>query len=112
MALQLLLACLAGLQASGDDDAALEATRAASMHTFKVEVAHLVNTYCLRCHGDKKQKAGIRFDYAVKTPGVPSFGTLWKKAAHHLQTGDMPPEGEKQPSAAERKTFLEWVANW
>ncbi len=82
------------------------------MHTFKVEVAHVVNPYCLRCAGDKKQKAGIRFDYAVKTPGVPSFGTLWKKAAHHLQTGDMPPEGEKQPSAAERKTFLEWVANW
>jgi mono/diheme cytochrome c family protein len=111
MTAQLLLACLLGVQASGDDDAALEAARTAALHTFKVEVAHFINTYCLRCHGEKKQKAGVRFDYAVKTPAVPSFKSLWTKAVTHLQTRDMPPEGEKQPSDAERKTVADWVAN-
>src|SRR5436190_8116563 len=111
MTAQLLLACLLAGQASGDDDAALAEVRTASLHTFKVEIAAVINTYCLRCHGDKKQKAGVRFDYAVKTPGVPSFKTLWQKAAHHLQVGDMPPEGEKQPSAEQRKIVLDWVAN-
>ena len=111
MTAQLLLACLLAGQASGDDDAALAEVRTASLHTFKVEIAAVINTYCLRCHGDKKQKAGVRFDYAVKTPGVPSFKTLWNKAAHHLQARDMPPEGEKQPSDDERKTLADWVAN-
>jgi hypothetical protein len=109
MTAQLLLACLLGLQASGDDDAALAEIRAATMHTFKVEVAHFINTYCLRCHGDKKQKAGIRFDYAVHTPAVPSFKSLWAKVSTHLINRDMPPEGEKQPSDAERKVVLDWV---
>jgi len=107
----LLVACLQASQASGDDDAALTEARNASLHTFKVEVAHVINKYCLRCHGDKKQKAGVRFDYAVKTPGVPSFKTLWKKAAHHLEARDMPPEDQQQPSDAERKIFADWVAN-
>jgi Protein of unknown function (DUF1592)/Protein of unknown function (DUF1588)/Protein of unknown function (DUF1585)/Protein of unknown function (DUF1595)/Protein of unknown function (DUF1587)/Planctomycete cytochrome C len=106
----LLVACLLALQVP-DDDAALAEVRTASLHTFKVDVAHVINTYCLRCHGDKKQKAGVRFDYAVKTPGVPSFKTLWQKAAHHLQAGDMPPDGEKQPSPEQRKIVLDWVAN-
>src|SRR5438045_6245846 len=111
MTAHLLLARLLAGQASGDDDAALAEARTASLHTFKVDVAHVINTYCLRCHGDKKKKAGVRFDYAVKTPGVPSFKTLWNKAAHHLQARDMPPEGEKQPSDDERKTLADWVAN-
>jgi mono/diheme cytochrome c family protein len=111
MTAELLLACVLACQASGDDDAAVEAARTAAMHTFKVEVAHIINTYCLRCHGDKKQKAGVRFDYAVKTPGVPSFASLWRKANTHLQARNMPPEGEKQPSDEQRKTVADWVAN-
>ena len=110
MTAQLLLACLLAAAPGDDDDAALTEARNASLHTFKVEIAHFVNTYCLRCHGDKKQKAGVRFDYAVKTPGVPSFRTLWKKAAVHVESHDMPPDGEKQPSEAERKAVLDWVA--
>jgi len=111
MTAQLLLACVLASQASADDDAALEEARTAALKTFKVEVAHIINTYCIRCHGDKKVKAGVRFDYAVKTPAVPSFGSLWTKAAAHLQARDMPPEGEKQPSDEQRKTVADWVAN-
>jgi mono/diheme cytochrome c family protein len=109
MTAQLLLAVL--LSAVGDDDADLEAARAATLKTFKVEVAFIINTYCIRCHGDKKVKAGVRFDYAVKTPAVPSFRTLWGKAAAHLKAGDMPPLDEKQPSDEQRKTVIDWVAN-
>jgi hypothetical protein len=110
MPAQLLLACVLAFQASGDDDAALTEARNAALHTFKVEVAHFINTYCIRCHGDKKQKAGVRFDYAVKTPAVPSFRSLWSKAAAHLQARDMPPEDAKQPSDEQRKLVLDWVA--
>jgi mono/diheme cytochrome c family protein len=94
-----------------DEDAELAAARAAGMKTFKVDVAYVLNTYCLRCHGDKKQKGGLRFDYAVKTPAVPSFKTMWAKTVAHLQARDMPPDGEKQPSEEQRKTVIDWVAN-
>ena len=110
----LTLALLLATQATPpapDEDAELAGVRAAAMKTFKVEVAYVINTYCLRCHGDKKQKAGLRFDYAVKTPAVASFRTLWTKTVAHLQARDMPPEGEKQPSEEQRKTVVDWVAN-
>jgi len=107
----LLLACLLQASPSPDDEPDLSEIRAATLKTFKVEVAYIINTYCLRCHGDKKQKAGVRFDYAVKTPAVPSFKTLWAKAVAHVQSRDMPPPDEKQPSEEQRKTFIDWVAN-
>jgi mono/diheme cytochrome c family protein len=113
----LLAAVLAGAAAPAfggdgdDDDASLAAARTAALKTFKEQIAPFITTYCLRCHGEKKQKAGVRFDYAIKTPAVPSFRKLWTKAVTHLQAGDMPPEGEKQPGDAERKAIADWVAN-
>ena len=109
----LLLGLMAGSAwATEDDDADLAAARAAGLKTFKDQIAPFITTYCLRCHGDKKQKAGVRFDYAVKTPTVPSFGTLWKKAVAHVEGRNMPPEDAKQPTDAERKALADWVANW
>src|SRR5687768_7280575 len=101
MTAQLLLACVLACQATGDDDAGLAEARAAALKTFKVHVSHFIKTYCIRCHGDRKVKGGVRFDYAVKTPAVPSFASLWKKAVVHVQAKNMPPEGEKQPSDEE-----------
>jgi mono/diheme cytochrome c family protein len=111
MAAHLLLAALMALQASEPDpDADLAAARAAAMKTFKVHVSPFIKTYCIRCHGDKRQKAGVRFDYAVNTPAVPSFRLLWNKTVAHLQARDMPPPDEKQPTDDERKTIVDWVA--
>src|ERR1041384_5944552 len=107
----LAFACLLLGAPGEDDDTALEAARTAAMKTFKAEIAPFITTYCLRCHGEKKQKAGVRFDYAVKTPAVPSFRTLWRKAITHLEVRDMPPDGEKQPGDGERKAIAAWVAN-
>jgi hypothetical protein len=108
MMAQLLLACVLAL--GGDDDADLAQARTAALKTFKDQVSPFITTYCLRCHGDKKQKGGVRFEYALKTPAVPSFRTLWKKAVTHLQSRDMPPEKEKQPSDEERRMFVDWLS--
>jgi mono/diheme cytochrome c family protein len=108
MTAQLLLACL--LMAGGDDDASLAAARAAALKTFKDQVAPFITAYCSRCHGERRQKGGARFDYALKTPAVPSFRILWNKAAAHVHGGDMPPADEKQPTEAEKKMFLAWIA--
>jgi len=110
MTASLLLACLLAAASGDDDDAALAAARAAAMKKFKEQVSPFITAYCSRCHGDRRQKGGARFDYALKTPAVPSFRTLWKKAAAHLRARDMPPPDEKQPSDAERKMFVDWVA--
>src|SRR5262245_27172972 len=107
MMAHLLLAALVGLQ---DPDAELAAARAAAMKTFKEQVTPFLKTHCYRCHGDKRQKGGARFDYALNTPAVPSFRILWSKAAAHVSGRDMPPADEKQTTEDERKMFLAWIA--
>jgi mono/diheme cytochrome c family protein len=105
----LLLMSLLALQ-EPDPDADLAAHRAAGMKVFKEQITPFLNTYCVRCHGERRQKAGVRFDYALKTPAVPSFKILWKKAVAHVRGGDMPPAEEKQPTDAERQALVDWVS--
>jgi len=107
MLAHLLVASLLAL--GGDDDAELAAARTAAMKTFKEQVTPFLKNYCYRCHGDRRQKGGVRFDYALNTPAVPSFRILWNKAAAHVHGGDMPPSDEKQPSAEEHDMFLDWI---
>ncbi len=111
MTAQLLFAALLALQAADEvPDADLAAVRAESMKVFKERIVPFLNTHCVRCHGPRRQRAGARFDYALKTPAVPSFKILWKKAATHVRAGDMPPAEEPRPGEAERRTFVDWVA--
>src|SRR5581483_11260263 len=104
-----LWASAPALGAEGDDEVPA-AARDAAMKTFKDQVAPFITAYCLRCHGEHKQKAGVRFDYAVKTPAVPSFRSLWMKAVANVKSHDMPPPGDgKQPTDEQRRAVADWV---
>jgi mono/diheme cytochrome c family protein len=108
----LLLLC--GPAASGqerDGEAGLATARAAALKTYKEQVAPFITTYCVRCHGEKKKKGGVTFEYAVKSPATPTFRPLWKKAVANIKAHDMPPvKEEKQPSDKERQAVIDWVA--
>jgi hypothetical protein len=97
--------------AFGDDDGELAATRAAAMKTYKEKIAPFISSNCLRCHGEKKKKAGLTFEYAIKNPAMTTFRPLWKKALASVKSHDMPPaEEEKRPTDPERQTFVDWAA--
>src|SRR5688572_26853797 len=97
------------LAADGDDDAA--AARAAAMKTYKERIEPFIKTYCFRCHGEKRPKAGVTFMYAIKSPATPTFRALWKKALASVKAHDMPPaDEEKRPDDAERQAFVDWIA--
>jgi len=107
------LLLLGGLAtATGDEgDAKTAAARAAALKTFKDQVAPFLNTYCIRCHGEKKKKGGVTFEYAVKAPATPTFRPLWYKAVANVASHSMPPDKEdKQPTDAERQAIADWVA--
>lgn len=93
-------------------DAEHESARTAALKVFKDEVKPFLDTYCVRCHGQKKRKGDVTFEYAVKEPGSVAFRNLWQHAAMVTKAHDMPPEKEeKQPTDAERARFLAWVGN-
>jgi mono/diheme cytochrome c family protein len=79
--------------------------------TFRDKVTPFVNTYCVDCHGNRKSKAGVNFQPALKDPGSAAFSKRWKEALAIVKTHDMPPDdADKQPTDAERQTFVDWLA--
>lgn len=112
-----LLCCVAAFSsvargAGEDEDAELAAARSAALNTFKNQVIPFVTTYCAKCHGLRRQKGGVTFLAALKKPGAISFQAIWKKASAQIKTHDMPPDDEDaQPSDAERKAVLDWIAH-
>lgn len=69
----------------------------------------LLSRYCIDCHGDKEQNAGIRLD---RVAGVDeAIRPLWTKVYEALISGEMPPKGEPQPTAAERQQIVKWISD-
>ncbi len=92
-------------------EADLTKERAEAAKTFKNKVTPFLTNYCGKCHTVNKQKGGVTFSPVLKTPERADFRLLWKRTAAQIATHDMPPEDEdKQPTDAERKVVLEWIA--
>ena len=100
----------AAFGATGEGEASLAKARAEAMVTFKNQVGPFVTTYCISCHGEKKQEKGVRFDVALRSPIWPAHMPIWKRASAQIKAQDMPPGDQKQPSEQEHKMMLDWVS--
>jgi mono/diheme cytochrome c family protein len=106
-----LLLLLPGAVTAQDDAQAAAAVRDAAMATFKDKIAPFLQKNCVKCHGLRRPKAGVLFEYALKSPATPTFRALWKRAATSVKAHDMPPnDATPQPSDEERRVFVDWVA--
>ena len=106
--LLLALSPVEGLAVQDEDPSA--AARAEALKTFKEKIAPFVQKHCTRCHGEKRKKAGVTFEYAVKAPANTTFRALWKRALASVKAHDMPPGEEPKPDLEERRVFIDWVA--
>jgi mono/diheme cytochrome c family protein len=106
-----LLASVVAVTASEGAAPGVPTTREQAQEVFNKQVKPFLATYCSKCHGENKSKGDFTYRYAIKSAGSPAFRQLWNHAAASVKATDMPPEKEdKQPSAAERKMFSDWVA--
>jgi mono/diheme cytochrome c family protein len=97
-ALVLALACVRIATAAEDAAAA-----------YQARVQPLLATYCTRCHGTEKQKAKISFAGARGADQLAGERELWFRALDQVDSREMPPENEKQPSSAERAAIAAWI---
>lgn len=83
---------------------------ATKISEFNKIVKPFFKSYCIKCHGSKKQKA----DYTLHDiDGMITNGKdseRWEKALEMLSIGDMPPKKKKQPSKAKRKQVVAWIS--
>lgn len=96
---------------SADTDHDFAARQAEARKSFDEGVAPFVKTYCVKCHGVKRQKGGLNYEVALKNPGISASRQQWQQAVANVKAHDMPPDDEdKLPSDEERREFLDWIA--
>ena len=62
---------------------------------------------CLSCHNAEKQKGKVRLDDIAFSVDSVEKADLWQKVLNSINSGEMPPEDEKQPDQAVKTDFLD-----
>jgi hypothetical protein len=77
---------------------------------FKRDVSPFMNTYCLRCHDGKQQKGNFRID--TLQPDFANLATAqrWAEVIGRMNSGEMPPPKEPQPTSDELGKVVDWLA--
>ena len=65
--------------------------------------------YCSDCHGAETQEADFRVDTMLKVSATAVDAEYWQLVLDNLNLGEMPPEGEQQPTDREREAVTEWI---
>ncbi len=78
---------------------------------FNESVKPLFEQYCIKCHGPEKSKGKITLHTLDGDLASGAGGELerWEKILEVLKHEEMPPEDEKQPTAAERDAIQKWI---
>jgi len=63
--------------------------------------------HCVRCHGPKKAKRDLRVDTLSRDFKRGADGHLWAEIVERINSGEMPPEDEPQPTADEIAAVIE-----
>ncbi len=74
------------------------------------EPAAFFKTYCLKCHNEEVQKGEFRLDTLKREFGVETTAQDWAEVLFRINSGEMPPKKEKQPTAAELGKVAEWIS--
>jgi hypothetical protein len=77
---------------------------------FGAHIAPFLSTYCVDCHGEKKQKAKFALHDIDGAISAGKDVVRWEKILEMVSLREMPPDDETQPSKLERAKIQTWVA--
>ena len=62
--------------------------------------------HCVRCHGPEKEKGDLRIDQLSRDFKAGADSHHWAEALEKVNSGEMPPDKEPQPTQAEIAAFV------
>lgn len=65
-----------------------------------------LNKHCISCHGPDKEKGDLRIDQLSRDFKVGADTHHWAEMIEQVNSGEMPPKKEKQPTQEEIATFV------
>ena len=85
----------AGPQAPGVQATNVE-TPSTAVSTTSSDARTLLDQYCVTCHNERLQTAGLLLD-KIDDLHVGADGATWEKVVRKLRSGAMPPAGRRRP---------------
>jgi mono/diheme cytochrome c family protein len=82
---------------------------AAGLPGYHNSVSPFFKTYCVKCHGPEKSKGGITVHSLNGDLAAGQELDKWESVLDMLQTGEMPPIDEPQPTSAETQAVQHWI---
>ncbi len=67
---------------------------------------NLFQEHCVSCHGEEKQKGKFRIDELPSSIDTIETAEKWQKVLNQMNSGEMPPEDEKQPDNTAKADLL------
>ena len=72
---------------------------------------HFFKSHCVKCHGAKNAKGGIRLDHLDQRISLGFDFETWMAVHEQIQAGQMPPEDEAQPDNNDRLKVSSWIGS-
>ncbi len=76
--------------------------------SFESDIRPLLDEYCFRCHGEKKQKGDVQLSSFHTKRMLIEEHKLWQEVIHQIRSEEMPEE-EPLPTPAERALLVDWL---
>jgi len=89
----------------------LAATLTADLPPLPSQVNDLIESNCIRCHSGDKPKGGLDLEVVLED-GADANLEDWRKIQLVLNSGEMPPEGEKAPTPSDRGQAISNLQHW
>ncbi|NRA74965.1 MAG: DUF1587 domain-containing protein, partial [Planctomycetes bacterium] len=89
----------------------LAATLTADLPPLPSQVNDVIESNCVRCHSGDKPKGGLDLEVVLED-GADADLEDWRKIQLVLNSGEMPPEGEKAPTPGDREQAISNLQHW
>jgi len=77
--------------------------------SFDRNIQGLLGKYCYRCHHDEKPSGGVDLKSDHNPRLIAQNSLTWRTALELLNSNEMPPAGDRQPSDEERKLIGQFI---
>lgn len=77
---------------------------------FNSEIQPFLNRYCVDCHRGDDAQGKLRLEQLTADVSSADARRRWRRLAHRLVAGEMPPAEALQPAADELGVVLRWIA--
>ena len=77
---------------------------------YRNQIQPIIENYCYKCHGKKKQKGNLRFDTIDWDMINGVDAEKWSMMLNEINLGEMPPEDQDQLSGEERRKLVDWIS--